>query len=161
MAFPGNSKITDKDNGYKAMRARMKDLAQGDWTITVGVHDSAGNHGGTSQSVADIALIHEFGAPAANIPARSFIGAWFDLHGRELAQKSTKDLQAFVKGTMTKLQVLARAGSRAVAGIQLRMAQNIPPPLKPATIARKGSSVALIDTGQTRGAVTWAEGKAK
>ena len=148
MAFPGNSKITDKDNGYKAMRARMKDLAQGDWTITVGVHDSAGTHKGSAQSVADIALIHEFGAPAAGIPARSVLGAWFDLHGKELAEKSSKDLKGFIKGTLTKVQVLARAGSRAVAGIQQRIAQNIPPPLKPATIKRKGSSVALIDSGQ-------------
>ena len=153
--------VTDTDRGFKALQKRMKDAAQGDWTITVGVHDSAGIHKDSQQSVADIALIHEFGAPAANIPARSFIGAWFDLHGLELQKKSVKDLQAFIMGTMKKAQVLARAGSRAVAGIQQRISQNIPPPLKPATIKRKGSSVALIDTGQMRTAVTWAPGKAK
>ena len=56
----------------------------------MGVHESAGIHEGSAQTGADIALIHEFGAPAANIPARSFIGAWFDLHGRELAAKTPR-----------------------------------------------------------------------
>ena len=31
----------------------------------------------------------------------------------------------------------------------------IAPPLKPATIARKGSSTPLINTGQLRSAITW------
>jgi hypothetical protein len=156
MGFPGNT-VKDTDKGFKALQKRMRDLQKGDdWEITVGVHDAAGIHKGTSQSVADIALIHEFGAPAANIPARSFIGAWFDQHSTELFKKTTPDLAKYIKGTFSKLQVLARAGSRAVAGIQSRMAQNIPPPLKQATIDRKGSSVALIDTGQLRTSVTWA-----
>lgn len=155
--------VKDTDHGFAALRKRLREE---DWSITVGVHQSAGEHkdkdgkpGG--MTVADIATIHEFGAPAANIPARSFIGAWFDEHGKELGKKSLPDIKSFLAGRMTKEQVLARAGARAVGGIQKRMAQNIPPPLKPATIARKGSSVALIDTGQLRQSVTWAPGKAK
>ncbi len=146
--------VKDTDRGFKALQKRLKDTHG--WKITVGVHDSAGNHGSTQQSIADIALIHEFGAPAANIPARSFIGAWFDLHGAELSRKAQIDVQEYIAGAMQKVQVLARAGSRAVAGIQARMAQGVPPPLKQATINRKGSSVPLIDTGQLRTSVTWA-----
>jgi len=156
VAFPGNSKVKDTDRGFKALQKRLKDVQNGDgWKITVGVHDSAGIHKGTSQSVADIALIHEFGAPAAGIPARSFLGAWFDEHGAELFKKTAPDLVKYIKGTMAKAQVLARAGSRAVAGIQSRMARGIAPPLKQATIDRKGSSVPLIDTGQLRTSITW------
>ena len=155
MAFPGNS-VKDTDRGFKALQKRLKDVQSGKgWQITVGVHDDAGIHKDSSMSVADIAMIHEFGAPAANIPARSFLGAWFDQHGVELFKKTAPDLVAYIAGKMPKLQVLARVGSRAVAGIQARMARGIAPPLKQATIDRKGSSVPLIDTGQLRTSITW------
>jgi len=155
VAFPGNS-VKDTDRGFKALQKRLKDVQSGKgWELTVGVHDSAGMHKDSSMSVADIALIHEFGAPAAGIPARSFIGAWFDQHGVELFKKTAPDLVAYILGKMPKLQVLARAGARAVAGIQARMARGVPPSLKQATIDRKGSSVPLIDTGQMRTAITW------
>lgn len=155
-------KVTDKDRGFKALQKRLKDLAQPEgWGITVGVHDDAGTHTNSTMSVADVALIHEFGAPAANIPRRSFIGSWFDENGKALAAKSSPDLAAYLKGTMAKMQVLARAGARAVGGIQQRISRGGPYPdapggLKPATIKRKGSSVPLIDLGQLRTSVTWA-----
>ena len=38
---------------------------------------------------------------------------------------------------------------------EAKIASNIPPALAPETIERKGSSVALIDTGQLRSSITW------
>jgi hypothetical protein len=37
----------------------------------------------------------------------------------------------------------------------VRSGAGVPPPLKPATIARKGSSRPLVDTGRLLSAITW------
>lgn len=153
--------VIDKDNGFKALQKRLEELKTGNWSITVGVHASAGEHTNSKLTVAEVAAIHEFGAPGANIPRRSFIGAWFDENGRKLVENSNKDVARYLKGDMPKEQVLARAGSQAVGSIQAKIAQGIPPPLKKETIDRKGSSIPLIDTGQLRTSITWAPTESK
>ncbi len=126
--------------------------------ITVGVHadDAAHTHGtGEGLTVGDIATIHEFGAPAANIPERSFIRAWADeaLASGYIATTLRTQMQQVVAGKRPLEQALNRCALAFEGAVKQRIANNIPPPLAPATIARKGSSVALIDTGQLRNAI--------
>ncbi len=47
-------------------------------------------------------------------------------------------------------QALTKLGMVLERAMKLKITSNIPPPLKPETIRRKRSSVALIDTGQLR-----------
>ncbi len=54
---------------------------------------------------------------------------------------------AIEQGLKEGLKKVAMTLERA---IKLKITSNIPPPLAPETIARKGSSVALIDTGLLR-----------
>ena len=45
-------------------------------------------------------------------------------------------------------EIASDLGMQMENKIRLKILSNVPPPLKPATVARKGSSVTLIDTGQ-------------
>ena len=70
------SRVTVKDNGAAALLARAKTLAAGR-VVRVGVLDDAPKdpHKGekpSGMSLLEVAAVHEFGAPAAGIPQRSF-----------------------------------------------------------------------------------------
>jgi hypothetical protein len=103
----------------------------------------------------EIAMIHEFGAPRARIPERSFVRAYVDLHGRDIQSWQRALVQSALRGHVNPDHILQQLGAKVVAGMQERIANGIEPPLNPVTIERKGSSVPLIDTGQLRAALTW------
>jgi hypothetical protein len=125
----------------------------GDLTITVGVHSDDAEHthaGGEGLTVGDIATFHEFGTQT--VPQRSFIRAWFDEGQDEHQRVIREELDAAAKGVPLQT-ALERIALRLEGSCKQRMAQGIPPPLSPVTVARKGSSTPLIDTGQLRGAI--------
>lgn len=127
----------------------------GDVEITVGVHsDEAGTrHAGSALTVLEIANIHEFGAPAAGIPARSFIRGWFAERQAFIQQTLVSRMRAAVAGKITAQQALDQMVLAFEGDVKRRIAQRIPPPLAESTIKRKGSSVPLIDSGQLRNAI--------
>ena len=55
---------------------------------------------------------------------------------------------AVLAGKRTEEQAAARLELAFEADVKQRIRSHIPPPLKPATIDRKGSSLALVDTSQ-------------
>lgn len=122
-------------------------------------HDGSGDtetgelSGGDKLTVADIAEIHEFGL--GSVPRRSFLADWAEQSQVLVLQVVTKAAKAVVKETLSVDEAVEQIGAWAVGSIQTRMANGIPPALKPATIKRKGSSVTLIDTGQLRSSITY------
>lgn len=131
-------------------------LPRGRVEITVGVHSDDANHthgSGEGLTIGDIASIHEFGAPAANIPARSFIRGWFDERQEFIAKTLRTQFQAVVEGKRPVEQAAERVALAFEGDVKQRILENIPPPLAPATIKRKGSSLALVDRGQLRAAI--------
>lgn len=141
--------MTVKDSGP----LKQIDLG-GTFGITVGVHADDGAQGHTEgMSVADIGSIHEFGAPAAGIPARSFIRGWYDEKQDEIQAILRTELGQVVAGKRPLAQALERSALRLEGSVKERIRQHIPPPLAPATIARKGSSTPLVDRGQLRNAI--------
>ncbi len=144
------------DKGYKALMSAFTGKRK--TTITVGIHAADGSQphagGQFGETVADIATIHEFGAPG--IPQRSFLRAWFD-ENRQKTQEATKRMaQSVLKGKRTRADAVNILAQSFVAQIQRRIALGIPPPNSPRTIALKGSSKPLIDTGQLRTSITYA-----
>jgi hypothetical protein len=111
-------------------------------TVKVGFLEKAKYPDGTS--VALIAALQDFGAPSVGIPPRPFFrnmvaaknGEW-----PEAVRTLLKD-NNYAAGTVLRLM------GEGIAG-QLRQSivDTNDPPLKPATIARKGSSKPLVDTG--------------
>lgn len=147
-------KIRDKDKGATAMLARL--LAHGALSVGVlGAEAGAAHADSVGLTVGEIAEIHEFGLGTA--PRRSFLADWADEKRSEIQQVVIKGGAALVRGKSITSpgQLLNQIGQWAVGSIQARMATNIPPPLAPETIKRKGSSVSLIDTGQLRSSVTY------
>jgi hypothetical protein len=120
--------------------------------ITIGVHgdDGAASHG-EGLTVADVATFHEFGTPT--VPMRSFIRGWVDENQAFIRDTLQKQFAAVAAGKRPADIAAARCALAFEGAVKQRISRNIPPPLAASTIARKGSSVALIDTGQLRNAV--------
>jgi len=98
----------------------------------------------------ELGVIHEYGAPRAGIPERSWLRATADLKRREWLALLERALKVALRGKLTVDQALEVVGQKAVADIQARIRRGagIPPPLQPATIAAKGSTRPLVDTGR-------------
>lgn len=104
-------------------------------------------------SLLEVAAVHEFGA--GHVPARSFIRATIDAHKNDIEAEIKNLARGVVSGRIDARQALDMLGQKVAGWCQARIAAGIAPPLKPATIARKGSSTPLINTGQLRSAITW------
>ena len=103
-----------------------------------------------------IAVIHEFGAPGAGIPERSLIRATFDAKAEDWGRLAGDIAAKVYSSTPAEpLRALGILGEVVVADYRAAITAGIPPPLKQATIDRKGSSTPWLDTGATRNALTW------
>lgn len=144
--------IRDNDRGYRALIRVADDLSSG-VEVTVGLHaeDADG-------SLVEEAERNEFGSPGGLIPARPSIGAWADERGQEaMGELADATGKLVVKGR-DPLQHLDAMAQKFAGEIQQKIAGQIPPPNAASTIAKKGSSTPLIDTGQFRSSI---RGKAK
>jgi hypothetical protein len=162
--------ITSKDHGYAALMDRV--FKFGHPSIAVGILEKDGaqpktaGEGEEAEAGLDVITVAgwmEFGVEVLHadgtveeIPARSFIRAWFDQAEPERRRELVILCQGVVKGTRTKEQILELLGQKCVGEIQLRIARGIPPANKPSTVERKGSSTPLINTGQLRQSVSYA-----
>lgn len=97
-------------------------------------------------SVAFVASIHEFGAPAAKVPARPFMQPTVREQKDQWINILAKSIPKVVEGKMSAFDALDLVGRVAAADIQTKISSITSPPLKPMTIARKGSAKPLIDT---------------
>lgn len=111
-------------------------------------HRNAGTEGLT---VAALAEIHEFGL---GVPERSFIRAWFDQNQAEISNKLRERFREAALGKITFDVAADQFALWCQASIQKRMAAGIQPENAPSTVARKGSSKPLIDTGILRSSIT-------
>lgn len=109
--------------------------------------------GSTAYTVGQVAMAMEFGT--STIPERSFLRSTA-AETRPLMRALMGRLQArMAKGELTVRQALSQAGAYQVGKIKQKISSGVPPPNKPATIARKGSSTPLIDTGEMRATVNY------
>jgi phage gpG-like protein len=156
-------KITDKDKGWRALKNRVLRLSRPGAFTLVGVQGShaAAQHPDAPMTVAALATIHEFGKVIRKkdgsevvIPQRSFIRAAIDEHVGKLQRTATAVGQGVLLGKFSVGQALNLLGEQATGIMKQRIADGLSPPNRPSTIARKGSSKPLIDSGQLRGSVT-------
>lgn len=98
-------------------------------------------------SVAYVAAIQEFGAPAVNIPARPFMQPTVTEKKDTWVKTIEKSLPKVALGKMSAFDVLDLVGIQAAADIQTKISSIYTPPNAPATIRAKGSAKPLIDTG--------------
>lgn len=143
-------RFTDVDRGYKKRVKLIRTM--GDPEVTIGIHEAEGGAQNGSATVLDIGIWNEFGT--SRIPPRSFIRAWFDENKEPIETMWKSAMRAVAKGKISKKDALDQFGLWCVGQIQARMAAGVPPPNAPSTIARKGSSTPLIDTGVLRSSIT-------
>ncbi len=89
------------------------------------------------------------------IPERSYLRAWFDENVDVLQATMERLIGQVVEGKISGRAALETIGGYVVTHVQAYMVDLKTPPNAPSTIARKGSSNPLIDTGQLKDAITW------
>jgi hypothetical protein len=150
--------VTIKEDTTKldALVHRLK--AAAGKTVRVGIladapKDAPEGEAPSSLSLIEVAMVHEFGAPAANIPQRSFIRATVDERRADIDAMLAKQAQRIVAGAVDASVALDQVGLKIVGWVQQAIKKGIAPALAPRTVARKKSSKPLIDTGQLRSAI--------
>jgi phage gpG-like protein len=147
------TKIKIDDRVWQDLKKKLKNV---DGFVKVGVLQSSG-HAPDGTSMVEIATIHEYGAPKAGIPERSFLRRTFDDKRDELA-KITKQLAVKLidNRSFTMKVALGQLGAWGATQVKNTIAKggHIPPPLKKATIKAKGSTRPLVDTGRLVNSIT-------
>lgn len=141
---------------WKALERRLSAVDQA--RVKVGVVGAAAeaDHG-DGISTGELAAIHEFGAPGANIPERSFIRRTFLTKRTEIAAVCAKLAKGIVAGKIEPERALNVLGAFCSTEVKKTITEGagVPPPLQPETIARKGSDRPLVDTGRLLNAISW------
>jgi phage gpG-like protein len=150
--------VRDTDRGAQAMVSRLRALAQSTRRVRVGILSDSpkkAREGATGKlSLLEVAALHEFGAPEANIPQRSFIRATIDEKRADIERLQFAVAKRVALGEITEAQALNALGAKVAGWVKARIAAGIGPELAPATIAKKKSSKPLVDTGQLRSSIT-------
>ena len=143
------NKVSVKDTGWRRFKKNMGLLDNID--ITVGVHAAEGAQDRDGITAAEVASIHEFGAPnaASPIPQRSFLRATMD-EGRAKYNRLLEDVVTkTVKKNVSPIQRANRVGSTIRKDVINRIKSRIPPPLAQATVDRgRRADTPLLNTGQ-------------
>lgn len=139
--------VKDIDKGYRKLQAEFAKLAgTGGKHVSMGILGAETNTEGTPLLL--IALVHEFGSPAMGIPQRSWLRSSALKNGAKWMELARKVLGKAADGKVELQVALGLVGEKMLADTKAGIRAGIAPALQPATIARKGSSKPLIDTGQ-------------
>lgn len=155
--FARNQNVGD-DRAWRKLLGDVRELAQ--MRVQIGVLASKGGNEQHDEesglTMIEILAIHEFGSPAAHIPERAPIRTTFVRKQDELANICSKATQAVLGGMAPRraLEIVGIWGSTEVKKT-ITAEAHLEPPLKPATIAKKGSSRPLVDTGRLVNAITY------
>lgn len=136
------------NGGVEALKKRIKTPG----TVDVGIID-AGKHPSGDITIAGIGFVHEFGS--ATIPERSFIRSTTQGRKKDIISLQKKLLKKISNGEMEVEKGLGLVGEFMAAAIKEKIVAINSPPNSPATIAKKGSSNPLIDTGQLKNSIIY------
>lgn len=143
--------IRDVDRGAKKLLRNVQHTGY----VRVGIlgdlaEDLCGEFG--QLTIGELAAIHEFGL---GVPQRSFIADYVDESIADIKNTIGKISKKIIRLEMDPSLALDVLGMYIEGQIKARIAKGIDPPNAPSTIARKGSSKPLIDTGQLRSSITY------
>jgi hypothetical protein len=146
------------DKVWRKLRSTLKQ-AQG-MSVNVGIigQDASEAHAGTELTNAEIGFLHEYGVPSINLPERSWLRSTFTVRRAELVQLQAAAARGLLAQRYTVAHALGLIGSWAAGAVREQITKYGPflfVPLKPATIARKGRSSPLVDTGQLVNSISY------
>ena len=140
------SKVVVRDRGFLETTKELNLLD--DLWVSVGIHaaeDGERDEGGN----VEIATFHEFGL---GVPERSFLRTTMDERRGDIARLMTKALNRV--GSISAKDALSILGQFVENAVKAKITSLNEPPNAPSTIAKKGSSNPLVDTGQMKNSVT-------
>ena len=141
-----------------ALEEIQKRLAEDEYLVKVGLPDDPKldtDGRPTGLTLGETARINEFGSEDGHVPERP---AWRMglAHGqKEFNRLNELNLHLVAVGKKTVEKALGELGAMGAARVKMEIRDGDFEPNAPSTIARKGSSHPLIDTGQEKQSVTW------
>lgn len=120
--------------------------------VQVGIFSSAARTN-SDLTNGDIGAVHEFGSMSQHIPQRSFLRMPLTTRLKDNASSNWGEI-ILRQGFNSALRKLGVMGENTVQKAFATGGFGVWPKLKPATIARKGSSAILIDTSQLRRSIS-------
>jgi hypothetical protein len=123
--------------------------------VVVGLPFKAGAHADANMSLSDLGHAMESGSVGANRPPRPFLLPSVKLNKAKYIKLLGKVAVDVVAGKNKAITVYRLVGNVASNDVKQYIASGSFAPLSPVTIARKGSSKPLIDTGQLRQSITY------
>ncbi|HCT5879209.1 TPA: hypothetical protein OT180_002233 [Morganella morganii] len=130
--------------GLKALEARIREM--GKKKVVVGVPAATNRARKDGLSNATIAAAHEFGVPG-HIPERSFLRSTLGENKDKATGLLIRELKADISQGDFSGRAFAIVGEKLSGEVKRKIQSGINPALDPKTVARKGSSKPLIDTG--------------
>ena len=144
-------KVKRSEGGVEGLKERLKPGA-----ISVGILEGTGNHPESPDlTIAEVFARNEFGVPEENIPERPVLRVVFRDSRSRYRNLFRTLLKKLAKGDLQIVQARGILGEAAQADVQKYIRDLKEPPNSPATIAAKGSSNPLIDSGAMRRSVRW------
>lgn len=167
MRVSAKAKVTFSNRAWRELADNVNELGRSHVKVGILAGKGADTPGDdTSLTLAQIAAIHEYGAPAANIPERSFLRSTFRRHSAALGSTTARLAKLVLARKLTNTAALNLLGMWASSKVKREItgAQHIPPPLAEkrsptgrllwSTAERKGSDRPLVDTGQLVNSIT-------
>lgn len=142
--------VKDANKASAELQKALKQMFNNEF-VTVGIHEDENARGDGDINNATLGAIQHFGTMDGHIPARP----WLDVG---VAQSTKEYLQIIIDGVqdgLTMRQIHEQLGLVAQASVQQYMVDLRTPPNTASTVAQKGSSNPLIDTGELRQSVTY------
>ena len=145
--------VVVNDTKWRELAAKIAGIGKRVAKVGIVGPDALNSEAGGA-SVVEIAAFQELGT--STIPARSFIRATVESKRKELGVICERVAKAIVLKGMPIDTALEVVGQWAAAAMKRTITgSDIPPPLAPTTIAAKGSSKPLVDTGQLVNAISY------
>lgn len=147
--------VVDIDRGYKELGKRLRRFRDGP-NVTIGVQatETSLTRAVGLTNVA-LAVVHEFGSKDGKIPQRSFLRGTADRE-RPLFERMLKIAARNITAGRNVRGELGRVGEKGVSEVKRTIDQSIGIEKNAdTTIAAKGSTTPLIDTGILKNSITW------
>ena len=145
-----NLQVKFDDKALKQLKAKLKSVQ-----IVVGLPKGTRSHDESGESLIEIGATHEFGSRTKGIPERSFIRSTINESVEEYKKVSQTQAVHFLEGKQSLDATVEKIGIWGQSKIKKKFRNNNWAPNSRTTIALKGSSRPLIDTGQLLQSITW------
>lgn len=134
--------VIDKRGTWDKIKAAITGMP----SVDVGVLDPA---------VATYATVQEFGSGDGRVPARRWLTKGIEDNGQAVQAAMAAAAAAVLDRRVSKPAAVDNLGADVADIVRAHVnSANFPPPLKPATVARKGHAKAMVDSGKMMQSIT-------